>query len=163
MTKQALLDKYPNYETYKNERQERFNALPIYWAFSDEQFEEVCEKVGAKGAEDFYTDGSLGGGFYLKKDAPIIHAYLEEPDPLNDLLKNYGWAKGAFIYEMRNHEYHINWQADYDVISCFCHIDYNKAEEEGYLPQTGWKPQTARAYKDAVREFYRLCDENDWW
>ena len=152
---------YKTYQDYCKARQDRVNALPLYWAFSDQQFEEVLKKTGASGPEDFYK--GPGGSFYLKTDAPIIHAYLDEEDPLPELLKDYDWAKGAFIYEMGNHEYHINWQADYDVVNCFANVDYEEGEEKGYLSLTGWEEQTKRAYIDARNEFYKKCDENDWW
>lgn len=151
------------YEAWKEGKQHAFDELPIHWAFSDEQFADLCDKLGARGAEDFARFPL--GGFYLKKEQPAIDDWYASQDPneLDELLKDYDWAKGAFLHEMGNHEYHINWQADYDVISCFVAIDYRKAEREGYLEQTGWEPQTKRAYLDAQREFYRRCDENGWW
>jgi hypothetical protein len=32
--------------------------------------------------------------------------------------------ESAFLYEMNNHEYAINWQADWDVCSCFGECEY---------------------------------------
>ena len=151
----------PSYQEYRKQRQDEFNALPIRWAFSDEQFERIVEETGAEVPQDFARFPY--GGFFLKKDKPAIDAWLAKPDPLPEYLKDYDWAFQAFLYEMGNHEYHINWQADYDVVNCFANVDYDEGEECGYLPLTGWEPQTKQAYIDARREFYRQCDENGWW
>lgn len=150
------------YDEYKAERQRKFNELPVYFAFSDKQFNEVLEKTGASGPEDFYGLG-VGGGFFLKSDADKIHAFIDEKPELDELMKDYDFAKGAFPSEMANHEYHINMQADWDVINCFTDVDYYEAEEKGYLALTGWEPQTKQAYLDARKEFYQMCDEKDWW
>jgi len=150
------------YEQYKRERQAEFDALPIYWAYSDEQFEAVCRKVGANGPDDFYTTKSLMGGFYLKSDADVIREYLMKPDPLDELMRDYEFAKGAFRYEMGNHEYFINrYQADWDTMSCFIDIEFADEGTEGYLARSGWDEQTKQAYRDAKREEYRYWVEND--
>ena len=149
------------YQEWRKKEQEEFNALPIHWAFSDAQFQETCEELGASGPEDFYQIRELGGGFYLKSDAEQIRAYLDKPNELPELLKDYEWAKGAFLYEMGNHEYHINWDGDWDVCRCFGHVEGDDPDK--YFDQLGWEPQTRRAYLDARREFYKMCDENGWW
>ena len=151
------------YEEYKQARQEEFNALPIHWAFSDEQFEAVCEKLGASGPDDFYTTAALGGGFYLKKDADVIREYLMKPDKLGELMEDYEFAKGAFKYEMNNHEYFINlYQGDWDTMSCFIDIEFREEGTEGYLARSGWSEQTKQAYRDAKREVKQYWIEHDY-
>lgn len=68
----------------------------------------------------------------------------------NNPLRDYEHAKDAFKYEMRNHEYAINWQGDYDVISCFARVSYKGDGTE--IDQTGWSDEIKRAYYDARRE-----------
>lgn len=151
------------YEEYVNARQKEFNELPIHWAYSDAQFEMICKELGASGPEDFYTDKSLMGGFYLKSDAPIIRAYMEKPDELPELMKDYEFAKDAFKYEMNNHEYHINYyQGDWDTMSCFIDIEFKDEGTEGYLARSGWDEQTKKAYRDAKNETYRQWCEEGW-
>ena len=151
------------YEEYKAARQAEFNALPIHWAFGEEQFALICEELGASGPEDVYTDKSLMGGFYLKSDAPTVRAYLEKPDELPELMRDYAFAKGAFHYERNNHEYFINYyQADWDTMSCFIEIEYRDEGTEGYLARSGWDEQTKQAYRDAKREAYRQWCEEGW-
>ena len=68
----------------------------------------------------------------------------------NDPLRDYDRAKDAFMHEMFNHEYPINWQGDYDVISCFTSVRYRGDGTE--IDQTGWTDEIKRAYCDAARE-----------
>lgn len=68
----------------------------------------------------------------------------------NSPLRDYTHAKDAFKYEMFNHEYPINWQGDFDVISCFTRVKYKGDGTE--LDQTGWTDEIKRAYCDAARE-----------
>lgn len=151
------------YVEWRAERQQEIDALPIYWAFSEKQFEEVLRQTGAAGAEDFCNLGGFGGGFCLVKDLPAIKEYFCRPDELAELIKDYGWAKDAFVYEMQNHEYSINWDGDCDVINCFAKVAYKDEDTEGYLARVPWCEDTKRAYRDAKREYYRLCEENGWW
>ena len=74
--------------------------------------------------------------FYDKKDADFVNsgeellAMLEKAEPESD---NAEYWKSAFLREMFNHEYGINWQADFDVCSAFgdCSgvLDYEDIEE----------------------------------
>lgn len=74
--------------------------------------------------------------FYDKKDADFVKsgekllAALENAEP--DKSNSEYW-KSAFLREMFNHEYGINWQADFDVCSAFGNCsgvrDYEGIEE----------------------------------
>lgn len=67
---------------------------------------------------------------------------------------------------MGNHEYHINYEGDWDVLSCFGLNDnvceYGKGVDE-YMDAMGLSPVTKAAYHDARGDFLRMCDENDWY
>ena len=62
----------------------------------------------------------------------------------------------AFLREMYNHEYGINWEADYDVISCFGDCsgveDYTDAEK--LFAAVGFTAVQRAAYLVARREYY---------
>ena len=69
----------------------------------------------------------------------------------------------AFSHEMQNHEYIINWQADYDVCSCFgkCEFDEDKSYVE-YLKEMGkehWIPY----FRKAKAEYMELAEKNGWY
>ena len=66
----------------------------------------------------------------------------------NNPLRDYAHAKDAFEHEMWNHEYPINWQRDYDVISCFARVSYRGDGTE--IDQTDWTDEIKRAYRDAA-------------
>ena len=38
---------------------------------------------------------------------------------IDEALKDEEFAEAAFLYEMDNHEYAINWSGDADVLACF--------------------------------------------
>ena len=95
--------------------------------------------------------------------SPIAFAYFKPEDrqfvehltelyeafkACNDPLRDYAHAKEAFEHEMWNHEYAINWQGDYDVISCFAKVSYKGDGTE--IDQTGWTEEIKRAYHDAA-------------
>lgn len=164
------------YKQYKESEQKKFNDLPIFYAFSNEQLQQGMEKrwreLGKKGrcplAENaskyIYSFGA--GGFYFKEDAPAIHAWLKRDDPLDELLKDPDFAYSAFYYEMGNHEYHINeYQGNWDVISCFANVDYCQDDwnVESYFKQLDWTDKTKEAYRKARRQFLHDANENDWY
>ena len=49
---------------------------------------------------------------------------------LHEALKDEEFAEAAFLYEMDNHEYAINWDGDADVLACFS-LDEKKLHEMG--------------------------------
>lgn len=152
------------YQEYRKEEQDAFNRLPIFWAFSDDQFEKAMSERGLS-AEDTDKICRLStGGFCLKTDLPIIKAHLEKPDPLPDLMKDFDFARDAIYYEMCNHEYGINWEGDYDVCSCFGRIEYDDSKTElfSYFKQLGWGEDTCRAYLIAQRDYFKAAEEGGW-
>lgn len=152
------------YTEYKSKRQAEFNSLPIFWAFSKEQFRVEMEKRGLseKDTGMIYTLG--GGGYFLKSDEEIIEKFMNTPDELPSLMNDTNFAQSAFYYEMANHEYHINWQADYDVCSCFGDCEYEEGKEyHDYLKEMGYGDDVVKAYTRARRKFLCDADRNDWY
>ena len=41
-----------NYKKYKENRQKAFNKLPIYWAFGEQQFKELLQKLGLQDTKE---------------------------------------------------------------------------------------------------------------
>lgn len=153
-----------SYEEYKADRQKEFNSLPIFWAFSNEQFKKA---MNARGLAETDTDKiySFGhGGYYLRADAPIIEAYMNKPDELPELMRDFDFAESAIYYEMCNHEYGINWQGDWDVCSAFGNVAYSEEPDElkRYFDQLGWCEITKSAYIAARRRYFKDADENGW-
>lgn len=155
------------YEELRDKQQAEFNALPLFFAFSNEQFKREMEKRGLteNDTDKIYRFGY--GGFYLRSDAQIIRDYMNTEDhELEELMKIPDFAIDAFVYEMRNHEYSINYfQGDFDVCSCFANkeLEYDDVKDyTDYLTEMNrseWIP----FYKQARTKYYKLADENDWY
>lgn len=155
-----------NYQEYKNNRQKEFNALPIKWAFSTAQFEKAMQEWGfsADDTDKIYALPGGNGGFYRKEDANLIKAYLNKPDELPELMKDKEFAIDAFLYEMGNHEYQINWEGDWDVCSCFGSCEYEEGKDyHDYLKEIGYGDDVIDAFRIASQNYKKMCDENGWW
>lgn len=151
------------YKEYREARQQEFNDLPIMFAFNMEQFAEGMEKLGLT-VDDQDKVCSIGaGGFMRKDDLPLLRAWSGE-DKLDDLMADYEFAKDAIYYEMCNHEYAINWQADWDVMSCFGNVKYTDDADDlrQYQDSLQWSETQRRAYADARREYFKAAEENEW-
>ena len=125
------------YQEYKKKGQEEFNALPIFFAFSDKQFKEAMESRGLteNDTDKIYRFGCTGG-FYLKSDADIIRNYFkkqENDNTLTELMQDHDFAVSAFRYEMDNHEYAINYyQGDWEVVGCFTNKALKFSDDKNY-------------------------------
>lgn len=155
--------KTETYEQMRDSFQCEFNAFPFLFAFSNEQFDEA---LAEKGWSEDELVRVMPGGFVRKQDVGRLRqmAHDHERD-LRESMADYDFAVDAFVYEMGNHEYHLDhWQADWDVCSCFGDAPY-VVDKDGptYLQEMGYGETTIQAYRDARGRFYQLCDENDWW
>ena len=66
------------------------------------------------------------------------------------------YLKTAILYEMHNHEYGINWQGNWDVLSCFGPIRYNENDNPlPYFDQLGWTDSQRAAFWSARRQYNR--------
>lgn len=159
------------YSEFKDMLQKKADDLPIIFAFSNEQLDKALDDMGLS-LQDMNGDKLIRmgmGAFCLKSELEHIHGELDKIDEMkHDFIKDYEQAYDAFFYEMGNHEYHINWQGDWDVLSCFgldddvCEYEDGKDVDE-YMDAMGLSPVTKAAYHDARGDFLRMCDENDWY
>lgn len=152
------------YIEYKEKRQKEFGALPIFFAFSREQFKKAMEERGLteNDTDKIYRLGH--GGFYLRSDAEKIKDFFKKPDDLPKIMENEkGFAYDAFYYEMGNHEYHINeYQGDYDVCRCFGECVYSPDKDYmDYLKEMGYSDSVISSFKKARKDFLNYVDEND--
>lgn len=146
-----------NYQEWKDARQQEFNKLPIFYAFGKAQFEEQLAKRGIKVEDAAKHVVSIGaGGFFLRKDKPVIDAYFEKDDDaeLRAMMENdLDFARDAFEYEMMNHEYPINWEGDYEVCSCFGGVKFSEDKYgKDYLKDLGFSDQVVKTYYKAAKK-----------
>ena len=103
------------------------------------------------------TYNPVGHGWYEDADFVRLHVSLFNSvcKCLEDKKKadDYDFWFTAFKYEMFNHEYAINWQGNWDVLSCFGKIEYDRPGDdqnlEFYFNQLSFTLLQRRAYRDA--------------
>jgi hypothetical protein len=101
---------YENYKKMKREHQAEIDNFPMFFAFSDEQFDKNIKKVGLT-PEDTDKIMSIGiGGFIRKDDKDNFIEMMERHDrELKEAIEadktGEGFIKDMFLYELGNHEY----------------------------------------------------------
>lgn len=142
MSRQAYLD-------LQEKHRDELSNFPIAYAFNDEQLKEALEKLGAKSTKECVT--VFGRGDIVKKEnaKPFIEMLKRHTKEIKDrMLSDEEFAEAAFLYELDNHEYAINFDGDEDVLSCFGMI-YAELEELGLHD----------AYHRAVRKHMKHAEE----
>lgn len=105
--------------------------------------------------------------FCYMADVDFIHRQSELRKILEarkeEMKDNYEYYKKAFISEMYNHEYSINWQADLDTLSAFGGVSYRKdyGSLDEMFDDCGFTETQRKAYVDAKQEYYRQIGEED--
>lgn len=149
-----------NYEQLHKKQLEESSKLPMYWAFTEKQFNNLLCRLNAK-EEDFTT---ICGALILKKDETYVTETLKRHKrEMKNAMENIEFFKSAIIYEMRNHEYAINYQGDYDVCHALgFHCPYECGDIRD-IEKSNMTERQKRAYKEARREYLRLADKNEWY
>ena len=140
--------------------------LNNYYAMQEDRISMFFINSG-KEAEEAYKKSIEGMTFnpigycYMKnKDFIKRHCELKKQlEKAKNANKNdYDYQKNAFLSEMYNHEYGINMQADYDVLSVFGNIHYHGEENNElgkYFDELNFNDIQRKAYYDARREYFR--------
>jgi hypothetical protein len=140
--------KRQEYLDFKKKQQKEFEDFPIAYAFNDKQLEEALVKLGATKEECVSV---FGHGDIVKREnaKPLITMLDNQTKELHKKLReDVEFAKAAFLYEMDNHEYAINWSADEDVLECFS-INWDFIRKHGLQ----------MAYDQARREHMKHAEE----
>ena len=140
------------YQKLKARHENEVNALPLGFAFSEEQFEEMKLKLGVKENNKLHRLGSTGG-FYRKVDSELIHGtfkrHAEERRKaiFTEIGINTEYVQSMFYYEMCNHEFGINWDGKAEVLSA-CDITEKQLNSIPELKQA-WNAAEKRYYAAA--------------
>lgn len=107
------------YLNLQKKHQQEISDFPIAYAFSEQQLQEALVKLGAKSKEECIT--IFGHGDIVKREnaKPFLDLLKRQSKELEEAMKDKEFAEAAFLYEMDNHEYAINWSGDEDVLACF--------------------------------------------
>lgn len=136
------------YKQMKERHQKEVNALPIMFAFSDEQFKEGMRKLGLE-PTDYDKIYSLGaGGYYRREDSDMIHdCFKRHNQEMKEAMQDEEFATGAFRYELANHEYCITMDSS-DAIHA---VGLSMEEVQN-------SEMLSRALANAEREYLSACD-----
>ena len=108
------------YLDLKKKHEKELSEFPIAYAFNDQQLKEALEKLGVESAKECVT--VFGHGDIVNKEnAPKFIDMLRchSKEIKDRLVEDKEFAVAAFLYEMDNHEYAINYDGDGDVLGCF--------------------------------------------
>ena len=122
--------KRQEYLDLKKRHEKEFEEFPIAYAFNDKQLEEALVKLNAT-KEEVVT--VFGHGDIVKREnvKPLIALLERHDEELKQKLKDdVEFAEAAFLHEMDNHEYAINWSADEDTLAAF-NIDFEFIRKHG--------------------------------
>lgn len=141
-----------SYKQYKENRQKDFNKLPIYWAFGEQQFKELLQKLNLKDTpQDLKKLVNIGcGGLMLKSDLPLLknHNQTYSSDTLIFwLTHNFKFAYDALFYEMNNHEYYYTYEIT-DTLQSLG-LSFEDIEKNAYLKL---------AYLRARKDYLKACN-----
>lgn len=143
---------------YYHMRKDYISAFRIFHNDAEEKaFEKEIKDKTYNPVSFCYMDDA---DFVIKQ----LDLLMQLQEAKKDVANNYEYQKSAFVKEMFNHEYAINWQADYDTLSAFGNITWkgDDANLTDYFDQLGFTDVQRRAYVDARREYYKLANEVDY-
>lgn len=111
------------YAEMKKRHQEEANALPMYWAFSDEQFDQQLKELGLTRNDTGKLCKTFGGGFCLASDAQMIADTLrghrrEMEEAISADETGDGFIKDMFLSELSNHEYTYTLDTEETLNAC---------------------------------------------
>ena len=135
----------------------REDYVSMFGNFNDQKFAKKREEQVA----EMIPDGISFCYYPKEKEAFVRHhieLYLKLIKRRNEQRDNFEYQKGAFLYEMYNHEYGINWEADYDVLSCFGKIEYpgdGNESLDAYFDALKFTETQRSAYLAARSEYYK--------
>jgi hypothetical protein len=100
------------YQQFKTNKSKEWSKLKgIFYAFSDDQFNEGIAKIGItkdEVKEKLYNLG--GGGYILKSESKDMERMLQNAsDELDAILNDKKQLLDALSYELMNHEYCITY------------------------------------------------------
>lgn len=165
-TEEEITEPLKSYDDYQqksyflhNYYAKQEDYISMFFIGSDEEREErkattdtmLFNRVGF-----CYMDKSLEA--FIDKHCSLMEALNKQKESVAD---NYEYQKSAFLYEMYNHEYGINWQADWDVLSVFGTVSYEDTQSDinKCFDALKFTDTQRRAYMDARAEYFKRQQE----
>jgi hypothetical protein len=165
-TEEEIAEPLKSYDDYQqksyflhNYYAKQHDYMSMFFIGSDEKREERKEKAKEmifNRVGFCYMDKSLKA--FVEKHVALMDKLNAQKDNVAD---NYEYQKSAFLYEMYNHEYGINLQADWDVLSVFGTVSYEDSQSDinKCFDTLGFTKTQRIAYMDARAEYYKRQQE----
>ena len=159
-TESEILEPLHSYDEYN----QKSRYLRNYYGMQQEYITIFCinpteeQKADFKRKIESMTYNPVSFAYY--DDAEFVKHHIELMKKLEEqkeqMNNNFEYQKNAFLHEMNNHEYGINWQADYDVLSAFGTITYTEGEDEltHYFDELNFTDTQRKAYYKARKEYF---------
>ena len=113
-----------NYQELKDKHTKEFSEVPIFWAFSNEQFAEGLKKQNIVKGEKLVSIGA--GGYLRKADVPILDEVIKKHKAeKKEFKKQDKELIKAIESELGNHEYIIT----YDPSDTIAALDLDMEDE----------------------------------
>ena len=133
------------YAELRHRQQEEFNALPLGFAFSQKQFDEMMQGWSLDPEKDLDKILRIpGGGYVQKKDADLLHQTTERHNKEMEAAIAEDKTGEGFIYEM-----------------FFCELDNHEygytGDSENTLYALGYTMRQVMADKRLLRGFEKAC------
>ena len=134
----------------------RREYISVFFIGSDAEREHRLR--GIQSASMIYDERAFA--YFYPCDTEFVKRHRELCETLDtrraEAERDFEYLKDAFIYEMANHEYAINWQGNWDVLSCFGKIRYVENDDfNSYFRQLNFKPVQIKAFLAARCEYMR--------
>ena len=125
------MSEYKTYSDFKLAQRESIDALPIEFAFNDDQFHEMLKKLGLTLSEKDKLRRIPGGGFCLATDAKMIVDTMSSwSRKLTEMINSDDdFAVDALRYELDNHEYGYTGEPDDALLELGLPSDVNKLDD----------------------------------
>ena len=155
--KENMEDQMETYQELKTRQQKEVDALPLGFAFSEKQFEEMKAKLGVKENSELYRLGNTGG-FYRKIDTDLIMGTFKrhQEERQNAIFTANGintvYVQSMIYYEMCNHEFAINHDGREEVLEA-CNLTEELLDKHSELKN---------AWNAAHKQYYADAERNNW-
>ena len=152
--KEIMEEQMETYQELRTRQQKEVDALPLGFAFSEKQFEEMKVKLGVKENSELYRLGNTGG-FYRKIDADLIIGTFKrhQEERQNAIFTANGintvYVQSMIYYEMCNHEFAINHDGREEVLEA-CNLTEELLDKHSEL-KNAWNAARKQYYADAER------------
>ncbi len=152
--KENMEEQMETYQELRTRQQKEVDALPLGFAFSEKQFEEMKAKLGVKENSELYRLGNTGG-FYRKIDADLIIGTFKrhQEEQQNAIFTangiNTAYVQSMIYYEMCNHEFAINHDGREEVLEA-CNLTEELLDKHSEL-KNAWNAARKQYYADAER------------